>query len=190
MQALSCVDIPFLKLPCVLVGQREKGLKISDSFHSSTNFHGPHSLFPSLPLSLPFLLFHSLSLSPYLSILPFLPAFSPSLHAFLPSLLINSIQQLNHILPLAGATVYEHVSETGEVTHLRDPNINIQTMKIYSPGGPRCGIVVLMKTQAKKKEWLHSISEVLGKDGCWKAGDYVFLLLFRLSFIALFEIPT
>ena len=75
-------------------------------------------------------------------------------------MILGFLQQLNYILPLSGATIYEHVSELGEVTHLRDPNISIKSMKIYSPGGPRTGIVVLLETQAEKRVWYKTISEV------------------------------
>lgn len=64
------------------------------------------------------------------------------------------------MFPLAGASVYEHISKNGDVTHAKDPDIEMKALKIYSPDGPRSGVIVIFATQSAKSLWLAKISEV------------------------------
>lgn len=61
---------------------------------------------------------------------------------------------------MAGASVYEHISKNGDVTHAKDPDIEMKALKIYSPDGPRSGVIVIFATQSAKSLWLAKISEV------------------------------
>lgn len=91
----------------------------------------------------------------------------------------------SQVFPLNGATVYEHVSRAGEVTYPRDPGkshtpkyihpsnliikifppssteLEARALKIYSPDGPRNGVVIIFLTQSNKSLWATKISETI-----------------------------
>lgn len=67
----------------------------------------------------------------------------------------------NQVLPLSGATVYEHISRAGKVTTSTDPDLETRALKVYSPEGPRTGIVLVFDSPASKSKWLEKLTAVI-----------------------------
>eukprot|EP00731_Ephydatia_muelleri_P015537 Em0008g1257a len=116
-----------------------------------------------------------------------LPAFSTwikasmkkrTIHCYLYSkaLIITSFDKKvqNQVLPLSGATVYEHVTKAGKVTMATDPELEGRALKVYSPEGPRTGIVLVFDSTVCKAKWLDRIIAVI--DECTPSPDTAGLL--------------
>lgn len=66
----------------------------------------------------------------------------------------------SHIMLSSGLELRGPMLDTYATSFPPPPELEIRGLKVYSPDGPRSGVVLIFLTQSTKSNWLAKISEV------------------------------